>query len=472
MSLKSKFHFFLFSLLLGFQGGASFAQSFADSLSKKITELEKGSQRVFQEKIRDSRCLNVTQSNNTYNITYRDKSGCKDDERGDYYIGTLNTDGETFNTGVYFERPADPGNKINRIYIGGQNIGYVVYDFDFSCLYTYSENSGNNRIEFVYDIKNCGLKRKEQNIRIYSREIENGEVENNWFMDTISSNLRNIKDRKQYSSDEIGFQNWKRVTLDFIYSAEITRQMPKKILIDSKIFSEQTYQTFRANLKNFLEKNSLRKDQLSFYSRIQNWSPEPEKNKTPSSSGSSESSYTSSESEEGGLSGWAIFGIGAFALLILLGFSSYRQRLKEEAEAKEKARLEAEEKARLEAERKRAEEERKLAEEEKRRLAEEEKKRLAEEKELAEKKKREELTESLKKLIDKDISELQEGFAELLESNLKKFEEISKIVAEEEENLKRLKENHPDIAKIVKTRKVGDASGGIVKKIKELIKDL
>ena len=82
------------------------------------------------------------------------------------------------------------------------------------------------------------------------------------------------------------------------------------------------------------------------------------------------------------------------------------------------------------------------------------------------------LTESLKKLIDKDISELQEGFAELLNSNLKEFEEISKIVAEEEENLKRLKKNHPDIAKIVKTRKVGDASGGLVKKIKELIKDL
>ena len=465
MRLKNKFVLIFFSLLLGFQGGASFAQSFADSLSKKITELEKGSQRVFQEKIRDSRCLNVTQSNNTYNITYRDKSGCKDYERGDYYIGTLNTDGETFNTGVYFERPADPGNKINRIYIGGQNIGYVVYDFDFSCLFTYSENSGNNRVEFVYDIKNCGLKRKEQNIRIYSREIENGEVENNWFMDTISSNLRNIKDRKQYSSDEIGFQNWKRVTLDFIYSAEITRQIPKKILIDSKIFSEQTYQTFRANLKNFLEKNSLRKDQLSFYSRIQNWSPEPEKNKTPSSSGSSESSYTSSESGEEGFGGLAIFGgiIGVVLLLIILGS---RKRRKDEEEAKEKARLLKEKKARE------AEEKKRLAEEEKRRLAEEEKKRLAEEKELAEKKKREELTESLKKLIDKDISELQEGFAELLNSNLKEFEEISKIVAEEEENLKRLKKNHPDIAKIVKTRKVGDASGGLVKKIKELIKDL
>ena len=465
MRLKNKFILILFSLLLGFQGGASFAQSYADSLSKKITELEKGSQRVFQEKIRDSRCLNVTQSNNTYNITYRDKSGCKDYERGDYYIGTLNTDGETFNTGVYFERPADPGNKINRIYIGGQNIGYVVYDFDFSCLYTYSENSGNNRVEFVYDIKNCGLKRKDQNIRIYSREIENGEIENNWFMDTISSNLRNIKDRKQYSSDEIGFQNWKRVTLDFIYSAEITRQIPKKILIDSKIFSEQTYQTFRANLKNFLEKNSLRKDQLSFYSRIQNWSPEPEKNKTPSSSGSSESTSTSSESGEEGFGGLAIFGgiIGVLLLLIILGS---RKRRKDEAEAKEKAKLLKEKKARE------AEEKKRLAEEEKRRLAEEEKKRLAEEKELAEKKKREELTESLKKLIDKDISELQEGFAELLDSNLKEFEEISKIVAEEEENLKRLKENHSDIAKIVKTRKVGDASGGLVKKIKELIKDL
>ena len=82
MRLKNKFILILFSLLLGFQGGASFAQSYADSLSKKITELEKGSQRVFQEKIRDSRCLNVTQSNNTYNITYRDKSGCKDYERG------------------------------------------------------------------------------------------------------------------------------------------------------------------------------------------------------------------------------------------------------------------------------------------------------------------------------------------------------------------------------------------------------
>ena len=465
MRLKNKFILIILSLLFGFQGGALFAQSLADSLSKKITELEKGSQRVFQEKIRDSRCLNVTQSNNTYNITYRDKSGCKDDERGDYYIGTLNTDGETFNTGVYFERPADPGNKINRIYIGGQNIGYVVYDFDFSCLFTYSENSGNNRVEFVYDIKNCGLKRKDQNIRIYSREIENGEIENNWFVDTISSNLRNIKDRKQYSSDEIGFQNWKRVTLDFIYSAEITRQIPKKILIDSKIFSEQTYQTFRANLKNFLEKNSLRKDQLSFYSRIQNWSPEPEKNKTPSSSGSSESSYTSSESGEEGFGGLAIFGgiIGVVLLLIILGS---RKRRKDEAEAKEKARLLKEKKARE------AEEKKRLAEEEKRRLAEEEKKRLAEEKELAEKKKREELTESLKKLIDKDISELQEGFAELLNSNLKEFEEISKIVAEEEENLKRLKKNHPDIAKIVKTRKVGDASGGLVKKIKELIKDL
>jgi hypothetical protein len=464
MKLKNKLILILFSLLFGFQGGALFAQSLADSLSKKIAELEKGSQRVFQEKIRDSRCLNVTQSNNTYNITYRDKSGCKDYERGDYYIGTLNTDGETFNTGVYFERPADPGNKINSIYIGGQNIGYVVYDFDFSCLFTYSENAGNNRVEFVYDIKNCGVKRKDQNIRIYSREIENGDVENNWAMDTISSNLKNINDRKQYASDEIMFQDWKRVALDFIYSAEITRQIPKKILIDSKIFSEQTYQTFRANLKNFLEKNSLRKDQLSFYSKIQNWSPEPEENKKSGSSGSSASTSTSSQSEEEGLGVFAIFGgiIGLVALLIFLGS---RKKRKEDAEAKEKERLLKEKEARE------AEEKRRLAEE-KKRLAEEEKRRLAEEKELAEKKKREELTESLKKLIDKDISELQEGFSELLESNLKKFEEISKIVAEEEENLKRLKENHPDIAKIVKTRKVGDASGGIVKKIKELIKDL
>lgn len=338
----------LFISLSFLYGELLFAQSLDESLSKKISELKQSSRQVFQSKIKNSRCLNVTQRNSTYNITYRDKSGCEDYERGDYYIGTLKLDGKSFNTGVHLDRPADAGSKFNTIYVGGEQIGYVNYDNTKSCLFIYSQDGKGDRIEFAYDIKNCGRNRNGKNERIYSREIEENKVKTYWYVDSVSSKLRNSSDKSD---------SRKRIVLDFIYSAEIAKQIPKEILIESNIFSENTYQTFRANLKNFTEKNSLQRNQISLYLGEQNRVSKSDKNNT---SGSDSNDY----------GGW-ILGL-IFFIFIIWGISKLgnkpkspeeiardaeldRQRILDEAKARQ-ARLEREE------------EERKSAEEEQRKL--------------------------------------------------------------------------------------------------------
>lgn len=261
----------LFFISLSFLYGESlFSQSLDESLSKKISELKQNSRQVFQEKIKNSRCLDVTQRNSTYNITYRDKSGCEDYERGDYYIGTLQLDGKSFNTGVHLDRPADAGSKFNNIYVGGEQVGYVNYHDDGkSCLFIYSQDKRGDRIEFAYDINDCGRNRDGKNERIYSREIEESKVKTYWFLDTVASNLRKASNKSD---------SRKQIVFDFIYSAEIVKQIPKKILIESNIFSENTFQTFRANLKNFTEKNSLTRNQISLYSGKQNRVSKPDDN--------------------------------------------------------------------------------------------------------------------------------------------------------------------------------------------------
>ena len=90
---------------------------------------------------------------------------------------------------------------------------------------------------------------------------------------------------------------------------------------------------------------------------------------------------------------------------------------------------------------------------------------------MKKKKEREDLSKRLKEFINKDVPNLQKNLSEELEKNLKNFEELAKVISDEEENLRKLKENHPDIAKVVKTRNIGDSSTGIIKKIKNLIKD-
>ena len=453
MKLKNKIYKFLPIILLGLQFNFIFTQSLENGLQKEISEFEKQSKQVFDKNIKSDRCRRVSKSDNTFTINYRDRSGCEKYKNREFYKGSLTSDSNFFNTGVLHKIPLENGNKIKEIYFGGFLLGLSVSRDDLNCLILYAKNSGNERNEFTYSEKNCGLDRKGKILRLYSREIENGQFKTNWHVDTLSSNIRGTKERIIYFSNQDDFEKQKEIVLDFIYSAEIARKIPKNILIDAEIFSERTYQTFRANLRNFIEQNKLQPKKLDYYSSTQNWSPETEV--------SQEISSPSDSSQ--GISGAAVFGISAVVLMILITTRANRKH-KEEAEAKEKARLEAE--------RKKAEEERRrLFKEEAERKEKEKAKKVAEELELKKKKEREELTKRLKEFINKDIPDFQINLSEELEKNLKNFEELAEVVSDEEENLRKLKENHPDIAKVVETRNIGDSSTGIIKKIKNLIED-
>ena len=454
MKLKNKIYKFLPIILVGLQFNFIFTQSLEDELQKEISEFEKQSKQVFNKKIESDRCRKVSKSNNTFTIVYRDRSGCEKYKDREFYKGSLTSEGDFFNTGVLHKMSREDGGKIKEIYVGGIYLGYTYSKDDVNCLYLFAKNSGNDRHEFAYSEKNCGLEREGKFLRLYSREIENLQIKTNWYLDTISSNIRGTEKRTSYFSNQDDFEKQKEIVLDFIYSSEIARKIPKNILIDAEIFSESTYQTFRANLRNFIEQNELQPKNLDYYSNTQNWSPETEV--------SQEISSPSDSSE--GISGWAVFGISAVVLVMLITFQSIRTTRKEEAEAREKARLEAERK-------KAKEEERRLFKEEAERKAKEKAKKVAEELELKKKKEREDLSKRLKEFINKDVPNLQKKLSEELEKNLKNFEELVEVISDEEENLRKLKENHPDIAKVVKTRNIGDSSTGIIKKIKNLIKD-
>ena len=416
-----------------------------DALESKLEVFDKSS--LNSLKVKSDKCRTVSKSSDIYTLKYKGNCNNKVLDTYDFYKGTLTSgpQGSEFETGVLVKKPNVSGVSFKNIFVGNKEIGYVVAGKDYECLNIFGpEGNVKDKLEFSYSVLNCSQERDGKNIRFYSREIENNNWKSNYYIDVVADNLQklNAGDISRLSD----FDKYKKMATNFVYSANLVKKIPKQVFFNGEIFSESTYQTFRANLDNFVESNSLEINDLNLYASL-----------TQGSSQTVTSDEVSDEED--------FFSI-VFAVLIIGGFIAYRIRKRRNTELQ--VRLAAEqkaEKARLAAEKKA--EKARLAAEQKA-----EKARLAAEKKLKDEEQRKQESIDLKKSIDEDLIQFDKELSEELTKNVKEFEDLYEIILQEEEDLKNLAKKHPAIGEVVKSRELGDSSSKIVGQIKKEIDNL
>ena len=405
-----------------------------DALESKLEVFDKSS--LNSLKVKSDKCRTVSKSSDIYTLKYKGNCNNKVRDTYDFYKGTLTSgpQGYEIETGVLVKKPNANGVSFKNIFVGNKAIGYVTAGKDYECLNIFGpEGNVKDKLEFSYSISSCSLERDGKNIRFYSREIENYIWESNYYIDGVADNLQklNAGDISRLSD----FDKYKKMATNFIYSANLLKKIPKQVFFNGEIFSESTYQTFRANLDNFVESNSLEINDLNLYASL-----------TQGSSQTVTSDEVSDEED--------FFSI-VFAVLIIGGFIAYRIRKRRNAELQ--VRLAAEQKA----------EKARLAAEQKA-----EKARLAAEKKLKDEEQRKQESIDLKKSIDEDLIQFDKELSEELTKNVKEFEDLYEIILQEEEDLKNLAKKHPAIGEVVKSRELGDSSSKIVGQIKKEIDNL
>ena len=441
MNLKINKYYFALVISFFFQTNLLISSDLEQDILSKLDALESKLE-VFDKsslnslKVKSDKCRTVSKSSDIYTLKYKGNCNNKVRDTYDFYKGTLTSgpQGYEIETGVLVKKPNANGVSFKNIFVGNKAIGYVTAGKDYECLNIFGpEGNVKDGLEFSYSISSCSLERDGKNIRFYSREFENDNWKSNYYIDVVADNLQklNAGDISRLSD----FDKHIKIVTNFIYSANLLKKIPKQVFFNGEIFSESTYQTFRANLDNFVESNSLEINDLNLYASL-----------TQGSSQTVTSDEVSDEED--------FFSI-VFAVLIIGGFIAYRIRKRRNAELQ--VRLAAEQKA----------EKARLAAEQKA-----EKARLAAEKKLKDEEQRKQESIDLKKSIDEDLIQFDKELSEELTKNVKEFEDLYEIILQEEEDLKNLAKKHPAIGEVVKSRELGDSSSKIVGQIKKEIDNL